>query len=38
MTAPNGDLWSMFPCDGNPFDLEAQRDGGLNDLDYGWME
>jgi hypothetical protein len=37
MAPPNGDLWSIFPCDGNPFDLEAQRDGILNDSDYCWM-
>lgn len=38
MPTSNVDLWSIFPCDGNPFDLEAQRDGGLNDLAYSWME
>jgi hypothetical protein len=38
MAAPNRDLWSMFPCDGNPLDLGEQRDGGLNGLDYGWMD
>jgi hypothetical protein len=38
MAPPSGDLRAIFSCDSNPFDLEAQRDGGLNDLDYSWME
>jgi hypothetical protein len=38
MALLNGDLWSILPGDGNLFDLEAQIDGGMNDLDYNWME
>jgi hypothetical protein len=38
MALLNGDMWSILPGDGNLFDLETQRDSGMNGIDYSWME